>query len=103
MSFSQQPSNAAIPATLSNVFNELGRVSFDDDVDFDFFTVNFPDGSSRVFNDEKTFLAFVDYLRSFENVLSYLDSLTPLFPTDLSVAISAILGIKPLSVLSVDF
>lgn len=103
MSFSQQSFNTVIPATKYNVFNDLGRVSFDDDVDFDFFTVNFPDGSSRLFNDEKTFLAFVDYLRSYENVLSYLDSLTPLFPKDLSVAIYAILGIKSLPVLSVDF
>lgn len=66
--------------------------------DFNFYTVNFPDGSSRTFTDFKSFDAFCDYLQQRADFIAYLASLI-LYPTSLSVSISSILGVSPLPVL----
>lgn len=62
--------------------------------DFEFYTVNLPDGSSRTFSDYESFDSFCDYLQHRENLISHLASLM-LSPTSLSVSIASILGVSP--------
>jgi len=66
--------------------------------DFEFYTVNLPDGSSRTFSDFHAFDAFCDYLQHRADLLSYLDSLV-ISPTSISVAIAEVLGLSPSKVL----
>jgi hypothetical protein len=67
--------------------------------DFDIYRVNFPDGSSYIFDDEQLFFNFCNSISPYlSSSKSFVDSI--FFPSVLSVAIASALGVSPPPVLS---
>lgn len=67
--------------------------------DFDFYRINLPDGSTRIFHDEQSFNDFCDSISDYRSASpSFVNSVES--PSSLSSAISTVLGVSPLPVLS---
>jgi hypothetical protein len=67
--------------------------------DFDFYRINLPDGSTRIFSDEKSFFDFCDSISAYCSARSsFINSVFS--PSVLTSAVSTVLGVSPPPVLS---
>lgn len=74
---------------MSEIFDDLNYS------DFDFFKINLPDGSTRIFDNEQSFNDFCDSWAAGSSVINSVFS-----PSFLTSAVSTVLGVSPPPVLS---